>query len=540
MLSKVAFISDFFYPSVSGGAEIYDSVLIDEIQNRGVKVCKFTSGEFTSNHLKLYKESGFKFLISNFVGLQDEVKSALSFTDCEYFILEHDHKYVANRNPASFKDFMAPEHMITNRDFYSNAQQIFCQSEKHRSVLSKNLGLSNVVNLSCSLWSKEQTDIIRKHISETKNKKCFILGDPNPIKGLDMAVRHCKQNGLDYDVLPKTTYEEYIKSMSEYEKLVFFPSTLESFCRLVVEARMLNCGIATNNLNGCTSEEWFSKLKGLELIDFVDSQRTDVVNLILEHLQNEKKQANQGGDITVILNSYRRPYNLKKQIEALRSQTIKPKQIWLWVNEHDDNKGFDYSDLGVDRIFHNDHNWKFYGRFAAALLADTEYVAVYDDDTIPGQRWHENCLDTMKSREGILGSAGVVLNGSKYVQHERCGWATQNAEIVEVDLVGHAWFFKREWLRYLWQEKPVTWDNGEDIHFSSMAKIHGGISTYCPPHPPGLKDMHGSILGNELGIDSKATSNNTSVSHKQFFGERDRCVQSALIKGWNTVRGVKI
>ncbi len=57
MLSKVAFISDFFYPSVSGGAEIYDSVLIDEIQNRGVKVCKFTSGEFTSPNYLFIKNT---------------------------------------------------------------------------------------------------------------------------------------------------------------------------------------------------------------------------------------------------------------------------------------------------------------------------------------------------------------------------------------------------------------------------------------------------------------------------------------------------
>lgn len=52
--------------------------------------------------------------------------------------------------------------------------------------------------------------------------------------------------------------------------------------------------------------------------------------------------------------------------------------------------------------------------------------------------------------------------------------------------------------------------------------------------------MHGSILGNELGIDSKATSNNNETSHIQFFTERDYCVQEALKKGWQTVRGIKL
>ena len=215
-------------------------------------------------------------------------------------------------------------------------------------------------------------------------------------------------------------------------------------------------------------------------------------------------------------------------------------QIWLWINYHEDNRDFDLATLDVDKIFKNDYNWKFYGRFAAALLADTEYIAMYDDDTIPGSNWHRNCLETMKTHEGILGSAGVILNGNRYIQHDRCGWPTKNKQTTEVDLVGHSWFFKREWLRYLWQEKPVTWNNGEDIQFGFMAKIHGNINTYCPPHPPDDKTMHGSILGNELGIDDKATSNNKQVSHQQFFNERDVCVQTGLLKGWKTVRGVKL
>jgi hypothetical protein len=227
-------------------------------------------------------------------------------------------------------------------------------------------------------------------------------------------------------------------------------------------------------------------------------------------------------------------------VDAIRAQSIKPAQIWLWINYHEDNKDFDPETLGVDRVFKNDFNWKFYGRFAAALLADTEYVALYDDDTIPGRRWHENCLETMKTHEGIMGSAGIILKGNRYVNHDRCGWPTQNTEVTEVDLVGHSWFFKREWLRYLWQEKPVTWDNGEDIQFGFMAKIHGGIPTYCPPHPSEEPELHGSILGNELGIDNKATSTNSSVSHQTFFTERDVCVQTGLQKGWKTVKGVKL
>lgn len=534
-MKKLVFISDFFAEQVQGGAEIYDDVLIDELKKR-TKVATFQSHDFGVKHFEFYLSHDYNFIISNFVNLSQQMISRLQSIGDRYIIIEHDHKYLKTRNPTVFKDYKAPPEYIINKSFYSSAKMVFCQSEKHKDVLQKNLKIDNVVSLSCSLWSKEQLDFIRSSITE-KNDRAYVMNDKNPIKGSDKSIQLCDKKGIPYDVIDVLPYKEFIAKLAEYDKFVFFPKTLETFSRVILEARMLGCKLITNNLNSCTYEKWFKEYKGKELIDFVDKQRDVVVNKIVDCL--DKKEKLEDGDITIILNCYRRPYNLKMQVDALRSQSIKPKQIWLWINYHEDNKDFDPTSLGVDRVFKNDYNWKFYGRFAAALLADTEFIAIYDDDTVPGKNWHKNCLNTMKTHEGILGSAGIILKGNRYINHDRCGWPTQNKETTEVDLVGHAWFFKREWLRYLWQEKPTTWDNGEDIQFGFMAKIYGGIPTYCPPHPPEDKSMHGSILGNELGIDDKATSTNSSVSHQQFFSERDICVQNGLKKGWKTVRGVK-
>jgi hypothetical protein len=538
-MNKLVFVSDFFADQIQGGAEICDDVLISALKDKGIKIARFNSKEFTEKHVSLYLKTGFSFLISNFTHLSEPVKKLLQVYPDKYCIIEHDHKYISNRNPAPFVDFMAPPQRIVNRDFYKSAKYVFCQSVKHAEVLSKNLKIDNVINLGCSLWNDEQLDLLERCSNNTKNGKHFVMGDLNPIKGLAEAKELCMSRELPFDVVEKRPYPEFIETLSRYDKLVFFPKTLESFCRVILEARMLNCGLVTNNLNGCTYEPWFRDLKGIELIDFVRSKRTEIVDLVADKLFETNQSETKQGDITVILNCYRRPYNLQMQVDALKAQSIKPKQIWLWINQHEDNENFDPTTLGVDRIFNNDYNWKFYGRFAAALLADTEYVAIYDDDTIPGRKWHENCLKTMETHEGILGSAGIILHGNRYVQHQRCGWPSQNEQTTEVDLVGHAWFFKREWLRYLWQEKPTTWDNGEDIQFAYMAKVHGGIPTYCPPHPPTDRELHGSILGNELGIDDKATSTNSAVSHQQFFSERDMCVQAGLKCGWETVRGVK-
>ena len=146
----------------------------------------------------------------------------------------------------------------------------------------------------------------------------------------------------------------------------------------------------------------------------------------------------------------------------------------------------------------------------------------------------------MQVKEGIMGGAGYVQTGHKAMQYYRHGWPSQNVEIERVDYVGHAWFFKREWLPYLWREMPPTWDNGEDMHFSYTAQKFGNIQTYCPPHPADEKELHSSLLGYELGVDSKATSNNQAVSHTQFFTERDMCIKNCLDGNWDTVNKIKI
>ena len=537
-MKKLVFVSDFFADQVQGGAEIYDDLLIKELQNRGVKVCKFNCHEFTDKHFKLYEKSGFMFLVSNFINLQEPVKKLMQVYSDRYCILEHDHKYLVNRNPAEFRDYKAPRGMIINKDFYKSAKQVFCQSIKHAQVLSMNLEIKNVTNLGCSLWSKEQLDLIRSKMCE-KNNRAVIINDSNLIKGTQEAIFACKSKNIEFDVIEKMPYEEYLTELAKYDRFVFFPKTLESFCRVLLEARMLGCKLMTNSLNGCTYEHWFKGYKGKELIDFVDSQRDSVVDKICEKVFEVREVESKEGDITVILNCYRRPYNLKMQVDAIRAQTVKPAQIWLWINYHEDNKDFDPDTLGVDRVFSNDYNWKFYGRFAAGLLADTEYVAIYDDDTIPGNRWHENCLNSMKENEGIMGGAGYIQTGPRASEYYRHGWPSKNYKTERVDYVGHAWFFKTKWLSHLWREKPPTWDNGEDMHFSYTSQKFGNIQTYCPPHPEDDLSLHSSLMGYELGVDSKATSNNHAVSHKQFFSERDMCVRTAIDGGWDTVKKIK-
>ena len=243
--------------------------------------------------------------------------------------------------------------------------------------------------------------------------------------------------------------------------------------------------------------------------------------------------------ITVILNCYKRPEYLKEQIKAIRAQSVRPTAIWVWVNQTKENRKFKFHELGVDKVFRSDTNCKYHGRFAVALLAQTRYVALFDDDTIPGSMWFENCLNTMEETPGILGGAGCVLQSRRYAQHLRVGWPSKNPVTTQVDLVGHAWFMLREDLNYMWREIPYTYENGEDIQLSYLAKKYGDVNTYCPPHPAEDPRMHSSTKPEEYGNDSKASSNGSLMPIYDFYVQRDQCIGHAITNGWETVLGVK-
>ena len=517
---KLIFVSDLFKHNLIGGAELNDDVLINHLIAKGFEVERVHSRGLTEEKII----TNDLFIISNFIGISERMKQMLMLK--KYIIYEHDHKYLRSRDPSVYSNFSAPPDQIINREFYKKAHKVVVLSKICKEVIEKNLKINNVHSIGCSLWSDEKIDFIASiNDREKKNKYC-IINSTNSIKGTAEAIELCKSKNLDFDLVGPAPEKELLLEMAKYEYFVFLPKVLETLSRIVVEAKMLNCKVLTKtSMLGAASEEWF-KLSGDELIKTITDKRNQALDMFVELCSEDE-------EITVLLNCYRRPEYLEKQIKALRAQTIKPAQIWLWINYHEDNKDVDFTKFDVDRIIKNNYNWKFYGRFAGAMLADTKYIAIFDDDTIPGTKWLENCVKTIHKTPGILGGAGVLLKEDKYFGHTRTGWSAQNNKTEEVDLVGHAWFFQREWLKYLWMEMPLTWDNGEDIHFSYTSQKYGDIKTYCPPHPPEQLELHSSLHGYEMGVDLKAASH--TRNHEVFYAQRDMCVKNAILNGWKPV-----
>lgn len=208
--------------------------------------------------------------------------------------------------------------------------------------------------------------------------------------------------------------------------------------------------------------------------------------------------------VACLMAAYRRPQHLRAQWEALKAQSIRVDEIALWLNYHPDAQFEEDLLREIPHVRSTNRNWGVWPRFLFAYELDAEFICVLDDDTIPGSRWIENCLRTMQDHEGLLGTVGIIFpRGTRGPQY-KVGWPNPRNEVTEVDIVSHAWFFRRDWLRYYVVEPRQSASTcGEDYHFSVALQKHLGLGTYVPPHDPSDRSEWGSTHG-DLGVDPVA------------------------------------
>ena len=118
--------------------------------------------------------------------------------------------------------------------------------------------------------------------------------------------------------------------------------------------------------------------------------------------------------ISVILTAWQRPQYLEEQVNAVLENSIKPLEVVLWYNQPPKKLGlFERKQLAkfknsqnIKKIF-CDHNFGIIPRFTLASCMEGEYVCIFDDDTIPGKRWFENCLNYVDEQRAMMGTIGL-------------------------------------------------------------------------------------------------------------------------------------
>jgi GT2 family glycosyltransferase len=202
--------------------------------------------------------------------------------------------------------------------------------------------------------------------------------------------------------------------------------------------------------------------------------------------------------IICILNVFKRPQIFQEQLNAVMNQTVPPKRIIIWNNNNKLHIPEEVERIPNIIIINTTQNLGVWARFFSLyyLLAG-EYVCVFDDDTIPGNKWFENCINTIKTYNALIGTIGVYFKeGNKYDVEKRYGWDGPCNTIKIVDIVGHSWFFKKEWISTLIKELPNIDEEfltcGEDMHLSYVLSKYLYIPTIVAPHPENNTQIWGA------------------------------------------------
>lgn len=185
--------------------------------------------------------------------------------------------------------------------------------------------------------------------------------------------------------------------------------------------------------------------------------------------------------ISVIIQTYKRPENLGEQIEKLQNQSIQPTEIIISHIENDLTDEFNFGGYQTVRFSHDPG---FRSKFitASTVRTDCDFIAIFDDDNMPGSKALENFYESYQEQPGLYGSLGCDLEHG-YYEHS-AGRNLNNDDIKQVDFVGQTLFFPVDYLMYYFDKFcPLDIHSGEDdIWFSFLCDQHD-IQRFVPPHP---------------------------------------------------------
>ena len=197
--------------------------------------------------------------------------------------------------------------------------------------------------------------------------------------------------------------------------------------------------------------------------------------------------------VTAIMTVFKRGNNFPSQMEAVLGQSLPVQKIL--VLENGENEVSVHGNDLVTKV-RSDENLGVWARFSLALMAETEYIWILDDDFLPGSKWLENVMQTeLLTGEALFGSRGLIFKSKhNYLEYQEVGTHSPNKEAAQVDIVGHNWIFKRKFLADFWGQYSRAFPSrfaGEDIHISYSLQRNKSIKTIVPPHPSDDIEMWG-------------------------------------------------
>lgn len=185
----------------------------------------------------------------------------------------HDFLFTGSRIPNMFPDCLVPEEHKLNVDFLQAAQTLFMQSSLQEGIFRKN-GFNNLSNLDGNLWTAAEISEMLNFYPRGKNGRAAIIAGDH--KGEPGSVEWCKHLNLSFDIIPSMVYSKFLKTLSDYSVYVFHPLILESFCRVLIEAKVMGVTPLTTDACGAVhSDLW--QYNGPELGEKLNEKREEII-----------------------------------------------------------------------------------------------------------------------------------------------------------------------------------------------------------------------------------------------------------------------
>lgn len=269
----IVFCSDFFLDDFIGGAALNDSELIKSLSLNN-SVLSIKSKNVT---LEMCQDSKNKiWILSNFFHLSKECLDYI-VENVRYSIMSHDYKFVEHTNPAKYNQFIVPDEDKINIQVFQRARNVFCQSKLQAHIHAINLGIPTIKNLSGNLWSNETFEFCSALSKRAKKQSFAVVKSRFPQKGVPQAINFLIQKGIDYEVVGNPNYFAFLNKMAENRGLAFFPTTPETFSRVVCEAKMCGMEVITNDLVGVAHEEWY---QSKDFVQILRAKQTEIPKFI--------------------------------------------------------------------------------------------------------------------------------------------------------------------------------------------------------------------------------------------------------------------
>src|SRR6056300_33310 len=227
--------------------------------------------------------------------------------------------------------------------------------------------------------------------------------------------------------------------------------------------------------------------------------------------------------ITTVLTVTDRLEYLQSQLESIKNQTVSSEIFIHWNN--DTEYELEYPSV----IYRNQHkSTPLYSRFINSINITTPYVFICDDDTLPGKKYLEKCLEFSKNKDVCIVSCGMNFNEgeTKYNVNKRIRQSEFLKVPTQVNMGGQGYFLKTELLRKYCNYKTHSTLSGEDIHLGFVC-YKENIPIYVLDKDENDKDTWQDLTLGKRGDDEKAQWK--YPTHKPV---RDKLMEIYTSMGW--------